>query len=271
MYNVFRLLPAGLLAGVLFVLPGSAEGRGLPLSATSYVADDAPALRPTVLLTLPDIVLERGKTAELPVHISQAGEYFGFQLALQFDLRLIEIEAVEAGQTGSFGEFMHAARPDGRLAISWFDAVPHPLDGATPLFTVRVRVLANTTLREAVYVPSTGVRPEIYNAAKETSHLDIAFASGGNLSATGPALAVGLPQPNPTAQGTSLAVFLPTARTVVVELTDATGRLVHRFEQPLEAGAQQLAIPADAFPAPGVYAWRVVAGDETASGKVLRQ
>lgn len=82
---------------------------------------------------------------------------------------------------------------------------------------------------------------------------------------------VSAPQPNPTAAGVQFAVQLVEAATLHIDVFDALGRKVYTCNQPVQVGAQQVELPAEAFPAAGIYFWRMAAGYEKASGKILRR
>jgi len=58
---------------------------------------------------------------------------------------------------------------------------------------------------------------------------------------------------------------------VQVEILDARARLVYHQRQPIDAGVQLLDLPATAFPQAGVYFWRIQAGRDARSGKMVKQ
>jgi len=81
---------------------------------------------------------------------------------------------------------------------------------------------------------------------------------------------IGTPAPNPTQEGALLPIQLISAETVVLEVMDFSGRLLFYIETVLPEGAALLEIPAIALPNPGVYVWRVRAGEMVKAGKMLR-
>ena len=76
--------------------------------------------------------------------------------------------------------------------------------------------------------------------------------------------------PNPTAAGARLLFEAPLQSDFFLKIFDTAGRLV--FEQTVAAGsgAQQIEIPAGAFPATGIYVWQLSDGWEVVSGKAVR-
>lgn len=81
---------------------------------------------------------------------------------------------------------------------------------------------------------------------------------------------IGTPEPNPSYAGAMLPLQLIWDETVVLELSDLSGRLLYRTESHLPAGPAMLEIPAYAMPRTGVYVWKLRAGDMMKSGRVVR-
>ncbi|MDO8368834.1 MAG: hypothetical protein Q7T20_18705, partial [Saprospiraceae bacterium] len=81
---------------------------------------------------------------------------------------------------------------------------------------------------------------------------------------------IGIPAPNPTNEAAMLPLQLLGAERVYLEVLDFSGRLVSRSEMYLPEGPSLLEIPTSAMPHPGVYVWRVRAGEVVKSGKIVR-
>ncbi len=78
------------------------------------------------------------------------------------------------------------------------------------------------------------------------------------------------PTPNPTSDGAVFRVFLAQPETLRLEVCDLAGRVLYRSEAAQTAGDVVLELPAEAMPQAGMYVWRVAAGEQVASGKILR-
>jgi hypothetical protein len=124
--------------------------------------------------------------------------------------------------------------------------------------------------REIVVDNYDGGRLELQFWAIKTGNVN-GFFPEKRVVAPPPGVFVGAPQPNPTAEGVQFAVQLEEAVTLHLDVFDALGQNIYTAWQPAQAGAQQLDLPAGVFPAAGVYFWRMVAGDEKASGKIVRR
>lgn len=124
--------------------------------------------------------------------------------------------------------------------------------------------------REIVVRDYDGGRLELLFWAIKTGNVN-GFFPEKRVTAPPAGVFVSVPQPNPTAGGVQFAVQLAEAATLHIDVFDALGRNVYSARQPAQAGAQQVELPTEVFPAAGVYFWRMVAGSEKASGKIVRR
>ena len=81
---------------------------------------------------------------------------------------------------------------------------------------------------------------------------------------------IGVPQPNPTYSSAMLPLQLVSDETIFFELTDATGKLLLKKTVAVPPGDAMLDIPAFAMPVPGLYFWRIHAGEVEKSGKISK-
>lgn len=101
-----------------------------------------------------------------------------------------------------------------------------------------------------------------------TGDLDLCAAVGAG---TPPAVRrAGPAQPNPSAAGVIIPLHLGRAAEVRLDVIDVQGRRVYGRVLDLMPGQQQIEVPAEAFPASGVYGWRVTAEGTGVGGKVVR-
>lgn len=220
-----------------------------------------------VSLLLPDMELQRGKVYEIPVRATETGEWYGLQLALQFDPELIAIERVVTGILPALDEHSWAQPQPGKFNLCWFDALPHTVLPGDPLFNLRVRVLKAARLSDALSLSTERLKSEVYEKSNSASNIQLRFFNhfDPNIS---PALFP--PQPNPTHAGVVIPFRLPGSETVIVEIADLSGKIVFQAEQYFEKGSHLLELPTEAFPGAGMYLWRLKAGNFTESGEIVR-
>jgi hypothetical protein len=85
------------------------------------------------------------------------------------------------------------------------------------------------------------------------------------------ATSIGLPRPNPTQGASAIPVHLPHPENLWLELYDLSGKRLWFNDLFLGSGDHLLEIPAVALSAPGMFVWRVRAGDVVGVGKLVRQ
>jgi len=105
--------------------------------------------------------------------------------------------------------------------------------------------------------------------AIKTGNLDVEFPQPRSL-AFAPDNFVTLPQPNPTRGATWFGIRLPEPATLLLEVFDTGGRQLFEKQYFAQAGIQALELPAEALVSPGLYFWRITAGGQRASGKLVR-
>lgn len=82
---------------------------------------------------------------------------------------------------------------------------------------------------------------------------------------------IDLPRPNPTSAGAVIHAYLPWPENLRLEVYDLSGKLLWSDDQPLSQGEQAMRIPVWVLPTPGLYVWRVRAGEMVNTGKLVRK
>ena len=240
-------------------------------SAIANSAQAAAAYRSSVLLEIPDRTLQAGEIADIPVSISQAGNWSGFQGSLPFDPQGVEIQDVRVGESLNPQEFAFAQPRAGELRMSWFDVQPRVLLPGGNLLRMRVKALKTMQLSEMLAIgeqsSAQGLASEIYTAEGDIQQLQWTFSHAEkDLRAD----QVFDPQPNPTSAGVRIPVRLESAEMVRVTIGNLEGKQLYSNEWPFSEGAQLLDVPASAFPESGVYTWQVQLNGKVYRGKVVR-
>ena len=234
-------------------------------SAVPNSAQAPPESRSLAALDLPDMALTAGQTYELPLRVSAGAEWTGFQFALEMDPEAAGIEAVVPGTLPGLDENALAQTRPGLLTVSWFDAAARLLPDGETILTLKIRARRDVVLSEAVRLNTQRIGAEAYTGDGQIQTLQLYFAK----PATG-TVQIFAPRPNPTAGAASFPVRLEQAGPVELRLSDLAGKKVFQRTFNLEAGLQELAVPAAVLMAGGVYVWRVKAGGVARSGKLVR-
>ncbi len=222
---------------------------------------------PESILTLPDITLKAGQSIAIPLRATDANRWSGLQAGFQFDPDNMTVQAVTSEKLTGFDENAWAQPQSGRLNISWFDAGLCTVLPGDNLFTLQIRARKDVLLREAIYLTNNTLQPEAYPENGSTTRLALQFRTQGEDARE---TLIFPAQPNPTTGSACIPVRLQESVPVIVEIFDATGKVVFQQKNTLQAGAQLLEIPAAAIAIAGVYGWRVQAGGVVQTGKLVR-
>jgi hypothetical protein len=250
-------------------LPYNALKVGDVNGTASLGADDvAPeaGARRAVTVELPDLDLGAGQTIEVALRATGPDQWLGYQLALECDPALLEMEAVLAGDWPDWNaQPNHRAGP-GDVTASWMQPAGQRVEAGDALLRLRLRARTDLSLRDVVRW-SDRLRPEAYDADGQTAALQLVF-SREDRPAGG--LRVGGPQPNPTRGGISFPLQLTEPAPVLLEVFDGAGQRVFRQDGFLNAGPQRLEVPSLALPHPGIFGWRLQAGTSERNGKLVK-
>jgi hypothetical protein len=230
----------------------------------NLLPEDAADQRAPLGLELPDLRMGAGESFDLALRPGEAGEWAALQAALRFDSALVEVEAVYPGDVAGLDEESFARPEPGLLNLAWFMPRPETLRPENVLLKLRLRARTAVRLRDAIRLDTERLAALAFSAEGEARALELKFNGLSMVAGTV------LPQPNPTAGGTSFPLQLDEAATVTLQVTDLAGREVYGLRQELPAGNHQLDVPAAALDQTGFYIWRLQAGERVESGKLSR-
>lgn len=222
--------------------------------------------RAVAYLNFPGQLLEAGETIDLPIRFAETATWLGFQFGLQFDPEKLVLDAVLPGNLPGWDAQTTFQPHPGLLNVLWFNTDPQLLSREKTLCTLRLRALTPVDLRTALQLATGRLRAEAFTGASEARNLQLQFSP-----ATTTAIRIGQPQPNPATTGAQLQLELPEPMPVQLDLWDAQGRLVWSQNLQGQAGFQTLDFPEAAFKVAGVYLWRLAAGTEVRSGRLVIQ
>jgi hypothetical protein len=224
--------------------------------------------RTPTYLHITDQLLEKGAVVEVPVYADGLQKWKGFQAGLQGDRHLLAIETVEPGGLPEMSA-RNIAQFGNSVRTSWSHALAQNIEPDQPLFTLRVRALETVRLSEALQLEENQFVAEAYDDqdnARLPLNLEFRAETGKHTNDA----VVTLVRPNPTSAGAVLSLQLTESEQVQCALYDAAGRLCYQTSQWMEAGQNNLELPAVAMPSAGVYTWKIQAGKTTQIGKIIR-
>ncbi len=218
-------------------------------------------------LALPEKALQPGAVLDIPIRLKDAGAWEGLQFALQFDPEKMEILDILAGELPGLDPDAFYQPQPGRVHLVWAQDASAMLADGVELLTIRVKVKSTALLSEAVSLVKDF--QQLGSRAGEPQSIALQFVEQITENTAKEHLIMA-PQPNPTREGAQIPVQLANQESVFWQLADLSGKVIWAQEQTFEAGRQLLSIPAQALSQAGVYVWRVSAGAQTSSGKLVR-
>ncbi|TNE51756.1 MAG: hypothetical protein EP344_16380 [Bacteroidetes bacterium] len=227
-----------------------------------------PEDRGTLSLHIPDALFQPGKTIRIPVQVDAATTLLGLQFALEYDPDVIEITALAFGEnleTSAPGTFYAQPGP-GLLTLSWNDPDTRHLERNEPLLFLEVRARQATLLSQALRFQTDRLHPELYTSDGAVYTLQLAFDPVAPVTHT----QIFPAAPNPTRGPVWIPVRLVENAPVLLEVFDLNGRVLYHQEQSFPAGLHLLEVPEAIWQGQNnILAYRVAAGDQVATGKVL--
>lgn len=211
-----------------------------------------------------DRLLQAGETALVPLRLAENAALDGWQLALGVKPALATPEVVE-GLSGD----RYFIQENGILRLlEYYDESRHFQVGDT-LFVLKIKARQSASLREMLALNTETLNPEAYTAPgasqlEQRRPLTLRFEAPG-LARHAVCFP---PQPNPFASETRIGLLLEQSGEVLVEVFDFAGRPVFVQKQTLDAGYQRMLLPAEVFPATGVYVYRISTQGAVFSGQL---
>ncbi|MCC6413929.1 MAG: T9SS type A sorting domain-containing protein, partial [Saprospiraceae bacterium] len=223
-----------------------------------------PTDRTVFPLYFPEQTLNAGETIKLPVFAGETTQWDGFQLALEL-LPGLTLETVSGGLNTSMSAENWHLTAQNVLNLSWITGETASIPAGEPLFYLHLSAAQKIHTAEAVLLKKGTLSAEAYPATGSVQTLELYPNAGKKDMAF-----LSPPQPNPTTGDAILRLQLPQDETVTIQLFTTDGRTAYLRTSMFGKGAHDESIPAEAMPQPGLYLWRLQAGDAIWTGKLQR-
>jgi len=214
------------------------------------------------LLLLPDDpVLEAGQERWVAFRLSENIALDGWQLALQMNPDRLEIRNVRGVPPEAV-----ALLPPGELRLACLLEASAAFSAGEVLFEVLVSAKTAGQFSSALRLGSEHLAPEVYPTnASSGRPLDFRFEQRAASLWSAPS-----PQPNPFYNETTFGFTLKTDADVSLEIVDLNGKQIFRAVRRLAAGQQKWILSGEQLPVAGVYLYRISAGGDVVSGRLVR-
>ncbi len=234
-------------------------------NAVVNFADNGAEFRSSASLDLlyDDKVFEAGDVVELTLSSDEFNAIVGLQYTLNFDAAKLEF----AGHTSNAiqvtdANFGLTQVNNGQLSMSWHDIKGQTTSDA--LYTIEFKALQSGSLSGAINLSSDITTAEAYNSNLETMDVTIQ-ARGTELTVFN----LGQNKPNPFATTTVVEFTLPEAMQAQLTVYDITGKVLKQYNEFYQKGVNTLTMNIEELSTTGVLYYRLDAGDNTATKKMI--
>jgi hypothetical protein len=220
------------------------------------------------VLNVRDEYVQEGDQFKIPLFFGKTAQWLGFQYALKIDPILLSVLNVEPKLLPNFNNNAFGFS-SGNLRCAWVNATPFTIPAGAVFTSITVKALESGWLHDAISLEPLYFNQIGYKGNEKAQRLTLQFIKNQQIqSAEVPANFSA--QPNPTSGAAWLPIQLEEAATIQIELQDMHGQTRWSQKMQLDAGEQNLEIPAHAFGQPGVYTWRFWVGEVLYQGKIVR-
>ena len=211
------------------------------------------------LLETKDATLEAGNVYVVELTARDL-EVSGFQFTLNFDPEMLDFQEILPSLT-DLGNFGLTRLDEGAINVSWNEHGTRWEEGPA----LRLVFHAKTTCRlsEALSLNSRFIPAEAYNPDGELMDVSLQFTENE------PAGRFELLQnkPNPFSDETVIGFYLPQSGSASLTITDASGKLIKRWENEFPAGYNEMRLQRQELPATGVLNYRL----DTSFGSAIKR
>jgi hypothetical protein len=232
--------------------------------------DDGPGFTSpdSAVLLLPDITLSPGQVV-VSVYLESSAPVGGLQLQFRADTSALQIDYIQ-GQS-----FELPPSAWSKFANGNFRVVNNPATvySGSNIFNLFCTVKNAVSLSDVIKLEKSDyLNMGIDVPGEKSMRVNLDFSS--SVAVKGPDVfdrLIGSAIPNPFSDKTFIPIRLESAETIRLEVYDLAGRLLYRSESDLPAGENRLEIPASALGAGHIGLYKISAGQQTATGKIVRR
>jgi hypothetical protein len=220
------------------------------------------------VLNIRDEYVQVGDQFKIPLFFGKTAQWLGFQYDLKIDHNLLSVLNIEPKLLPNLTSDAFGVFPN-NLCCAWVNGTPFTIPAGAVFTSITVKALESGWLHDAISLEPLYFNQIGYKGNEKAQRLTLQFIKNQQIqSAEVPANFSA--QPNPTSGAAWLPIQLKEATTIQIELQDMHGQTRWSQKMQIDAGEQNLEIPAHAFGQPGVYTWRFWVGWVLYQGKIVR-
>lgn len=219
-----------------------------------------------VVLAIQDVYVQAGTQINIPLFFKKSTNWLGFQFDLGINPDFLTLQNVLPQNDYNIALNNFGVSQNG-VNFAWGQPLPKTIPEGASFTTLTVTAKQSGWLHDLITLNDFRLKPRGYLNTEEKVRLKLEFVN--DLQNAPLQLGV-FAQPNPTTSNTFIAVNLLQSESIQISLQDINGNIVWTNDQTLDAGLQNIEIPAAAFPKTGVYFWNLSVGKKYYEGKIVR-
>lgn len=258
--------------GVDFVAVKVGDVNGSASTNFTGASDERTAGEP-VTFKLDDASMEAGKTYQVDFRASNFSDLIGYQFALRFDPRLLELAGIEEGALANLTEanFGLAMLEDGLITTSWDHSAKGRYDENTVLFSLVFKAKGAGQLSEALQLAEAAMPAEAYRSEgggqMELRSVGLQF---GNTSTAAQGFELYQNKPNPFDSETLIGFHLPAAGKATLTVFDLAGKVLATVTGEYEQGYHEVRLGKNELGASGVLFYQLETAGQMATRRMVR-
>jgi alpha-tubulin suppressor-like RCC1 family protein len=221
------------------------------------------------VLNTEDMLLEKGKTYEIPIQLTPSVN--SLQFTLNVDKTAAKIESIKTGDLPNFTDNNAGLfQKEGIITAAWYrkdGQVVNETDKLT-MMTVTLKPTENTRLSEIMTINSAYTEGVAYDAKGTGFPVQLSF--GGQKSSNKKAILLAN-RPNPFSNQTTLSFTLPEASVAKLTVCDLLGKVVMVSEKQFTKGLNEVVFDATMTPSVsgGIFVVRLQTATGVAEQKIV--
>lgn len=222
----------------------------------------------TFYLSAADLSYEAGDLVNVPFVVEQEATISGMQFTLEFDHERLLFQGLDGAMVNvSENNFALLNNEEGVITISVYNASSTELYEGDIMFNAYFEAKQAVKLSEVVGISSKVLSSEVYTYNDEIKTVEYIFRSED--FAYDQKVELFQNQPNPFADYTSIAFYLPSAQNVSLTIYQAEGKVIWNQTNSFQKGINEIRLSSEDLSSEGILMYRLDTGATSLTRKMI--
>ncbi len=212
-----------------------------------------------------DLLLEKGKTYQIPFYLSQEEALIGFQMGVEFKQAIEFLGLISNGNYQLDQSNYAFDEKENKLRISWENPYSTVFEKDDIAIYLNIKALSTIRLSELVELNFDVLSSEAYNKAQIIFESKLSFFEKDDTE-----IKDLLISPNPFFETTSIQFETEIDSKSTLEVYDLNGKLIYVSTKQSAKGKDSFELSSDEIKNSGLYIFQIKTGSNKYTGKVLK-